>query len=81
MASRTFEFKLIGIFFYFCPKIPQKKFQLDRPQIENFKASEHSREGCDRSETSKPLLGGVAPTKSSKITLNILFPVMHFLPV
>ena len=47
MASRTFEFKLIGIFFYFCPKIPQKKFQLDRPQIENFKASEHSREGCD----------------------------------
>ena len=48
MASRTFEFKLIGIFFYFCPKIPQKKFQLDRPQIENFKASEHSREGCAR---------------------------------
>ena len=46
MASRTFEFKLIGIFFYFCPKIFQKKFQLDRPQIENFKASEHSREGC-----------------------------------
>ena len=51
MASRTFEFKLIGIFFYFCPKIPQKKFQLDRPQIENFKASEHSREGCGRQNT------------------------------
>ena len=48
MASRDFEFKVIDHFLNFYPRISQKKFQLDRSQIEDFLANEHSREGCGR---------------------------------